>query len=73
MEVHLDADMLSVHERLKNAHQHKRGLENLRRLFSGEPPLPVPKHVYVQKEGCGIGFCTQCHSDDINDGNHLLS
>lgn len=75
MEVHLDADMKSVHRRLAGSHQHRRGLENLRRLLQGEPPLSLPKHEYVKEVGCGIGFCTVCGSDDLNDGNHtgLLS
>jgi hypothetical protein len=71
MKVHFDADMRSVHARLAGTHTRKRGFENLRRLLHDEPPLPLPKHEYVQEVGCGIGFCVECHSDDKNDGNHV--
>ena len=47
--------------------------ENLVRLFQGLPPLyDGPKHKYEAEQGCGIGFCTVCFSDDKNDGQHFV-
>lgn len=72
MKVYFDADMRSVYSRLANEYQQRRGVDNLHRLLHDEPPLPLPKHEYVKEVGCGIGFCEVCHSDDINDGNHIV-
>ena len=71
MKIHLDANLTKVYERLSSKVRDERAFDNLRRLIHGEPCRLLPKHKYAAETGSGIGFCTLCYSDDMNDGNHV--
>lgn len=34
--------------------------------------LTLIPHKYEPETTAGIGFCNICHSDDMNDSNHIL-
>ena len=34
-------------------------------------PTIYSRHKYIPETSSGIGFCSVCHSDNINDGNHI--